>query len=208
MNKEYLASFDGPSVAIGTKKMLALERAWKNRDFEIEHYWKRATYFWTFIAAAFAGYFLLMTKANVESVLCLAVICLGLIFSLAWALVNLGSKMWQENWEAHIDLLEDEVTGPVHKFVKQSAKHTFSVSKINEMVSWFVFGVWIFLLLWHLVTKITWSATLPFDFFSLLLVSGTVLVLTFMFYSGRTNKFTDRKAPDMVLRTYLAQEEE
>ena len=26
------------------------------RKFEIELYWKRATYYWTFIAAAFAGY--------------------------------------------------------------------------------------------------------------------------------------------------------
>lgn len=40
----------------------ALERAWLNRDFEISHYWKRAAYFWTFIAVDFAGYFALLNS--------------------------------------------------------------------------------------------------------------------------------------------------
>ena len=33
----------------------ALARANKNRDFEIEHYWKRAAYFWAFQVAIFAA---------------------------------------------------------------------------------------------------------------------------------------------------------
>ena len=50
-----------------TKIFYALERAWKNRDFEIEHYWKRATYFWTFTAATFLGYFTVLTKVDNKS---------------------------------------------------------------------------------------------------------------------------------------------
>ena len=34
----------------------ALEQAYEVRKFEIELYWKRATYFWTFIGASFAAY--------------------------------------------------------------------------------------------------------------------------------------------------------
>ncbi|MCC9001729.1 MAG: hypothetical protein LM549_03765, partial [Candidatus Competibacter sp.] len=38
----------------------ALEKALDIRKFEIELYWKRAAYFWTLIAAAFAGYFIIL----------------------------------------------------------------------------------------------------------------------------------------------------
>lgn len=38
------------------KNKLALDRAWQTRNFEIEMYWKRASYFWAFIATSFGGY--------------------------------------------------------------------------------------------------------------------------------------------------------
>ncbi len=38
-------------------KKRALERAIDIRKFEIDLYWKRAAYFWTFIAATSAGFF-------------------------------------------------------------------------------------------------------------------------------------------------------
>ncbi|QNR65148.1 hypothetical protein IAQ67_14620 [Paenibacillus peoriae] len=44
------------------KQKKALEMALDIRKFEIDLYWKRATYFWAFIAATFAGYFLLISK--------------------------------------------------------------------------------------------------------------------------------------------------
>ena len=37
------------------------------RKFEIDLYWKRAAYFWAFIAATFAGYFALL-GSNVGNV--------------------------------------------------------------------------------------------------------------------------------------------
>jgi len=39
-----------------TKQALAWDKAWEIRNFEIEMYWKRATYFWAFQVAVFAGY--------------------------------------------------------------------------------------------------------------------------------------------------------
>jgi len=145
---EYLAQFPDygggieDETPIKSKRRIALDRAWKNRDFEISLYWKRATYFWGFIAAAFAGYALLsIDQWDLKIVL----ICLGLIFSFAWVLVNIGSKKWQQNWEKHIDMLEDDVSGPIYKTVLQYSG--YSVSKINLLVSKFVLGIWVLMLL-------------------------------------------------------------
>ena len=129
----------------GKKKLeLALERAWYNRDFEIDKYWSRATYFWAFIAATFAGYIAVMASDKMQprfqNELAFFIICMGVVFSASWLMVNIGSKKWQENWEKHIDMLEDDVTGPIYKTVWN--KRAFSVSKINIYVSGFVIGIW------------------------------------------------------------------
>lgn len=39
----------------------------------------------------------------------------GLVFTVAWYLVNRGSKYWQEDWENQVCLLDGEVTGPILK---------------------------------------------------------------------------------------------
>jgi len=89
-------------------------QALESRKFEIELYWKRATYFWSFITAAFAGYFVLISIENIANFKPLTVVVsfIGTLFSLAWYLVNRGSKFWQENWEKHVYLMEDEIIGP------------------------------------------------------------------------------------------------
>jgi hypothetical protein len=45
----------------------ALDRAYEFRTFEIEHYWKRATYFWGFQVAIFAALGLLLGKSDSAS---------------------------------------------------------------------------------------------------------------------------------------------
>ena len=149
--EEYLASFlngETPSSVRGA----ALKEAREVRKFEIDLYWKRATYFWVFIAAAFGGYSALGDK---QQTLAFLTACLGFIFSLAWYFVNRGSKFWQQNWEMHVDLLEDDISGPVYKTVIQRSKKTlcrlngpypFSVSKINQLLSLFVTIVWLMLI--------------------------------------------------------------
>ena len=93
----------------------AHELALDIRKFEIELYWKRTTYFWTIIAATFAGYFALSTAKNINNGLVFMVSCIGLMLSLGWYLVNRGSNYWQENWELHVDSLENDITGPLFK---------------------------------------------------------------------------------------------
>lgn len=134
------------------KRISALQQAYENRKFEIELYWKRATYFWAFIAAAFGGYFAL--QANSKDALPYLVACLGFMFSLAWYFVNRGSKAWQQNWEMHVDLLENENSGPIYKTILSPREYRlrdvtdafpFSVSKINQVLSLFVTIVWVVL---------------------------------------------------------------
>jgi hypothetical protein len=144
------------------RKRKALERALEIRKFEIELYWKRAAYFWTFIGAAFAGYAAVeASKIEIKSDLTVPLACLGFVFSFGWFCVNKGSKQWQENWENHVDLLEDEEIGPLYRIVlmrddPQSMKEfiiegltgpaPLSVSRINQLISLYVTVIWCFLL--------------------------------------------------------------
>lgn len=140
---------------------LRLEKILDIRKFEIELYWKRAAYFWTFIAAALTGYGLTITSKspdpNYQTKFQFLLICLGIVFSFAWYLVNRASKFWQENWEKHLDLTEDSIIGPLYKttinkktyssFWNLTSPYAASVSKINQILSLFILSIWFGLLL-------------------------------------------------------------
>ena len=125
----------------------AYKKAWENRNYEIDKFWTRAAYFWGFIVLIFGGYVTIITSVNIKHVtdmhLDLYLLSLGLLFSLAWWLVIKGSKCWQENWENHIDYLENFVSGPIYKTVFYRQQRFYSVSKLNEIMSVAVFFVWI-----------------------------------------------------------------
>lgn len=135
----------------------ALEKAWEIRNFEIEMYWKRASYFWAFIASTFVGYFALVNSESYavydkyQHVEVYFLICIGFVLSCAWLLTNVGSKQWQRNWEAHVDLLEDPFNGPLYKTVNMT--ESYSVSKINEIVSLMFVIVWMILGIKYLIDK-------------------------------------------------------
>ena len=150
------------SFGLGTspdqpKTERALQHALDIRKFEIGLYWQRATYFWTLIAATFAGHFAVLSAEHMRDKYFNAYVlaCVGLIFSLAWFLTNRGSKYWQENWENHVDMLEDEITGPLYKTVLHRPVNVgllsraiegpapYSVSQINQWVSLFTLAVWL-----------------------------------------------------------------
>lgn len=134
------------------------EIALETRKFEIDLYWKRTTYYWAFSAAIIAAYALVYTKKDpgVGSYTLLSVLALcGVVFSLGWYLANRGSKYWQENWEDHIAQQITRHYGPIFKILK-CPEHKpilgiggfpFSVSKINQLTSGFIFFVWIVLLI-------------------------------------------------------------
>ena len=144
----------------------ALKQALDIRKFEIDLYWKRATYFWTFIAATLAG-FVAIQSSSIQSKTDMSVLlaCLGIVFSFGWLCVNRGSKYWQENWEYHLDMLENPINGPLYKVVMSRSEpkgiqenlihlatgpSPLSVSKINQLISLFVTLIWIVLLFYSL----------------------------------------------------------
>jgi hypothetical protein len=117
------------------------------RQFEIDLYWRRALFFWGFIAAAFVAFGTLEGKSPALSLL---VSGFGMVCSLAWSLANRGSKYWQEQWESRIESAEDDITGPLFKRQEPPQKkgwwlsgRRYSVSKLAIAVSDYVFLVWV-----------------------------------------------------------------
>jgi len=154
------------------------DKAWEAKNFEIENYWKRANYFWAFQVASFAGYFaVLSSEAYVKNPQILySVICIGFISSLAWVFINIGSKTWQRHWENHVDMLEDKVTGPLYKIITE--KKTYSVSKINEIISRFFATIWVILGIEYFIEHVSfkWNGIENID---IVVVLSTLAVIYF-----------------------------
>lgn len=147
----------------------ALNKAWEVRNFEIELYWKRALYFWGFIALAFSGLITILNIKNdlfdtswINHNLIAFIFCItGIVFSYAWYLVNRASKRWQENWEQWIVYLEESLYGKLYqtpidfeeidknverkedKYISLCNCGKYSVSRINIFISLFITLIWI-----------------------------------------------------------------
>lgn len=163
------------------KLKFAYEKAWENRNFEIDKFWTRAAYFWGFIVLIFGGYLTVITNDKIKGVaanfLDLYLLSLGFLFSLAWFLVIRGSKCWQENWENHIDWLENFVSGPIYKTVFYKQNRFYSVSKLNEVMSVVVIIVWLALL------SQTYSSRYDLSFNNIDYTPTITLVITGLFTS-------------------------
>lgn len=138
----------------------ALKIALDTRKFEIELYWKRASYFWVFIALLFTGYFSIFSSfiskpdnfSLFTSISLTFISCLGFIFSYSWLVVNKGSKYWQENWEDIISCLEDDQIGPLFKIVKAPGDKPHSVTKVNHFLNKVLIGAWVILFIASIVS--------------------------------------------------------
>ncbi len=200
--EEYDTTFD-TRAGDSPKLEMAFKQVADIRKFEIELYWKRAGYFWALIAVAFAGYFAILASAAMPNkfLLSFVVSLIGFTFTFAWYLANRGSKYWQENWENHLDLLEDSVTGPLYKTVLErpqldtlseklvTGPAPFSVSKLNQWVSVFV------LLIWFGLGAFSLYSTFPVNDLAgtcfmilapLSLIVTTAVVCAFMYFQART----------------------
>src|SRR3972149_6535405 len=161
--QKYLELFTNKKDNPTEKQKVALEKALDIRKFEIELYWKRGTYFWAFIAVAFTSYFIVLTtditktgiSQEFKDELTFLLNLLGLFLSISWFFVNKGSKYWQENWEKHVDLLENEIMGPLYKTIvlrnnfwdryNPIKSFPYSVGKINQLISFAVIFFLLFL---------------------------------------------------------------
>jgi len=127
------------------RRQAALTRAYQLRSFEIEHFWKRATYFWGYQVAIFTAFGLFLSgRAGGFLFLAVPVAAVGFLTALAGLLAGQGSKFWQENWEKHIDMLEDEFEGRLHKTVwlGKTCCHP-SVSGVNHVLGWVFVAFWV-----------------------------------------------------------------
>ena len=150
---EYLSLFpDDKESNSERKRFQALKEAQEIRQFEISLYWKRTGFFWAFITVIYTALFAVLCKyidcPNKYSFF-LPVIStlsgLGFFFSVAWHMVNKGSKFWQKNWETHVSLLEKSEIGPLYDVYlnpkttgsrwKPTKEFDFSVTKVNMWAS-------------------------------------------------------------------------
>jgi hypothetical protein len=132
----------------------------------------------------------------------LFLILLGGIFSVAWLLVICGSKRWQENWEAHIEKLEDSITGPLYKTLYyKPKKYFYSVSKINKILAWVVIIVWVLLLAQYIAGKYNFiqdiMALLKNHFFILASIALTIICIIVLINSGRSSFDKSREKLDL-----------
>ena len=214
--QEYIKHFSLTDEAMQSKykkdkQKNALDCALDIRKFEIDLYWKRATYFWAFIAASFTGYFLIITKKGTPDHFYALVVCiLGVCFSCGWYFVNRGSKFWQENWEQHVDYLEDEVIGPLYKTIKDPSEcniwkplgdYPFSVSRINQLLSVVVAIIWTVLAYKPMVEL------LDFSWWQIIFCEmGFVIVISAIFIkfgkSGILNKRQYKRTGKFIMRDF------
>jgi hypothetical protein len=193
---DYNKAFGLPEIP-KTDTEKAFNLALEIRKFEIELYWKRATYFWAFITIALVGYATVLAAKDLPSrekgEALLTASCIGTVFSIAWYFVNRASKFWQENWEKHVDLLEDAVIGPLYKtvlgdddlgFWKFWGPYPFSVSKLNQILSLFVVLLFLLLAVTTLLEyfRIGW----PPDVFATTVVILTIAAVWTLGSKGRT----------------------
>lgn len=190
------------------KVKAAYQKAWENRNYEIDKFWSRALYFWGFIAATFVAYTAIpasdpkqdsITKITDFSIE-ISILALGIIFSTAWILVIQGSKRWQENWEKHIDYLEDFVSGSIYKTVFYDDKQYYSVSKISEYVAKVVRCGWIFLFVLTVfkfvfanINLLTITERIVQAIILVIILIGIFVSRYFMYKKGRSRQYFIKK---------------
>lgn len=195
----------------------AFETALDTRKFEIELYWKRATYFWAFIAAMFIAYFAVLNSDKIGEIKVVTILIssLGYFFSLGWYFVNRGSKYWQQNWEAHVDLLGEKIQGKLfstiknsnQEFFKLNKEYPFSVSKVNQLLSLIMLMTWFGLIVFSIFfsfDKLNFACNITdyfFTFFLMFLILITIISLIFFKYSKSfimNHKINDRETKFFV----------
>ncbi|WP_270245150.1 hypothetical protein [Lactococcus lactis] len=91
------------------------DKAFQNRTFEIELYWKRTAYFMTAVGAITAGIVAVLTKEGAKDTTYLMFFLSILLFiiSLLWYMLNKGSKAWQERWESIVIAFEEDIRAEI-----------------------------------------------------------------------------------------------
>ena len=203
--EEYKKNMGINNFSINSEERLkeAYKAAFDTRKFEIELFWKRATFFWAFITAIYTAYFNVLIKVypvceaehppyQHGTIPLLVLSFLGLFFSFSWLLSSYASKNWQENWENHIDLLENDVTGPLYKIYE--SEKAFSVSRITIAAGWVVslsaYALLIYEFSCFVLKHITKKGVMPFY----LVLCFAILIAILMFIFSKIMKGNQNKS--------------
>jgi hypothetical protein len=139
----------------------------------------------------------------------------GLLFiCLTWRQINLGSLTWIRNWQTHLDLLEDSVTGPLYKTVFHDKAHstTQSISGLSLLAVWGAH----FVAPYHIAewAKIGFAldslepAVSPIDFWrTYLLIFFLLFLPTFLFIHWNVLRTEDAKHTLVVRKVQLYEKE-
>ena len=192
----------------------ALITALDTRKFEIELYWKRATYFWAFIAAMFISYFAVFNSDKINEIkgVTILISSLGYFFSLGWYFVNRGSKYWQENWEAHVDLLGSSIQGNLfttikisnQDFFKFNKAYPFSVSKVNQFLSMLMVLTWFGLFVFSILFSFDKLCIINDYFVWIFIILLVLLILLSYLFFHQSRSFIKKEAgSDGELKFYV-----
>ena len=199
-NLDYFAAILGKEVYNQTspteKQLSILNEAYKQtldtRKFEIELYWKRATFMWPINGALLVliGIFAKLfydapIDRRTEYFMAISVISLlGYLISMISSGISQGGKYWQENWEYHLDMLEPFFCGNLFKTHFSRRPKPYSISELQDTVNL------ILLFLWVVILAISISQT-PFTNWQII----TILVITFasITYKLKHNPFSKKE---------------
>lgn len=96
------------------------------RKFEIENFWKRATFFWGTLSILFAAYYGIKIESKFLAMLSLV----GFVFSIVFSLSLRGSKYWQESWEYLCSMYEEQLN---IRLFRWKAINTIEEDKIGDL---------------------------------------------------------------------------
>ena len=149
------------------------DRLYQCRDFELSHFWQKSVFLFTVVSLCFTGYGILALKVVDVDIKILdllyiyqymsGVSILGIVLSVIWIYMMKGSKAWYQVYENTIYEIEKEIfleyenksKYVMGQYVTRNKSNdtnfdfigvnpgAFSPSKINIVIGWILFGVWI-----------------------------------------------------------------
>ncbi len=139
------------------------DAASRAREFEIDLFWKRALFFWGFLAAAFVA---LVATDGKSPRLAVVIASFGAVCAWTWTLGNRGSKFWYESWERKLQAAEHPITGVLFGQIEKPkdegwwlSARRYSVSRLAIGLSDFTLIVWAVILV-HEATGL-WCKCVP-----------------------------------------------
>lgn len=139
----------------------------QTRNLEISLFWQRSNYFLVLNTAVAAGF--LSGKVAFHPV---TFALFGVVFSVLWVAVNLGSKFWQSRWEHRLRLMEEKLGPDVSLFSATDDVIVQDVrASLGRAAPWSLTGLYNRLILTKpSVTKMMTLLSISFVFFWLIML--------------------------------------